>query len=96
MILEGDALRALAKEAALSPKEETLEIGKRDKQLFIGIPKEDDSDNRVALVPDDVSVLVANGHRVLIETNAGKNANFSDKEYSEAGGEIVFDKKRSI
>jgi alanine dehydrogenase len=93
MILEGDALRALAKEAALSPKEETLEIGKRDKQLFIGIPKEDDSDNRVALVPDDVSVLVANGHRVLIETNAGKNANFSDKEYSEAGGEIVFDKK---
>jgi alanine dehydrogenase len=66
---------------------------KKNKQLFIGIPKEDDSDNRVALVPDDVSVLVANGHRVLIETNAGKNANFTDKEYSEAGGEIVFDKK---
>lgn len=93
MILEGDALKALAKEVSLSPKEETLELGKKNKQLYIGIPKEDDSDNRVALVPDDVSVLVANGHRVLIETNAGKNANFTDREYSEAGGEIVFDKK---
>jgi alanine dehydrogenase len=93
MILEGDALRALAKEASLAPQEETLEIGKKNKQLFIGIPKEEANDNRVALVPDDVALLVANGHRVLIETNAGKNANFSDREYSEAGGEIVFDKK---
>ena len=94
MILEGDALKSLAQEAALSPQEETLEIGKKKQQLYIGIPKDEGlQDKRVALVPDDVALLTANGHRVLFESEAGINANFSDTEYSEAGAEIVYDKK---
>ena len=32
--------------------------------------------------------LVANGHRILIESNAGKESHFSDNDYSEAGAEI--------
>jgi alanine dehydrogenase len=34
--------------------------------------------------------LVNHGHRVLIETNAGKAANFLDNDYSEAGAEIAY------
>jgi alanine dehydrogenase len=37
--------------------------------------------------------LIANGHRVLIETKAGLGASYSDKDYSEAGAEISYDKK---
>lgn len=94
MIIEGDALKSLAQEAALLPQEETLEVGKRKQQLLIGIPNDEGlHDKRVALVPDDVSVLTANGHRILIESKAGENANFTDTEYSEAGAEIVYDKE---
>ena len=38
-------------------------------------------------------MLVANGHRVLIETKSGELSNFSDSEYSEAGAEICYDIK---
>ncbi|MFN5912133.1 MAG: alanine dehydrogenase, partial [Bacteroidota bacterium] len=62
--------------------------------LFIGIPKETSfQERRVALVPESVSLLTANGHRVLVETTAGEGANFSDTEYSEAGAEICYDRK---
>jgi alanine dehydrogenase len=36
---------------------------------------------------------VANGHRVRVETNAGKESSFSDNDYSEAGAEIAHDKR---
>lgn len=75
------------------PQEEMLEIGRKKKRLYIGIPKETSfQENRVALVPDAVALLVSNGHRVVIETNAGKMSNFPDTEYSEAGAEIIYDK----
>ena len=92
MISSGDALKSLALEAALSPQEEKLEIGRKKQKLFIGIPKETEfQEQRVALVPESVGLLVANGHRVLVESNAGKNANFEDNEYSESGAEIIYD-----
>lgn len=76
----------------LLPQEETLEIFKRKGELFIGIPKETAyQEKRVCLTPDAVSALVNNGHKVLIESEAGKGANFSDKDYSEAGAEITKD-----
>ncbi len=76
----------------LLPQEETLEILKQKGNLFIGIPKETAfQEKRVCLTPDAVSALVNNGHRVLIEQGAGKGANFSDKQYSEAGAEISRD-----
>ncbi|WNH12247.1 alanine dehydrogenase [Thalassobellus suaedae] len=79
----------------LLPQEETLEIYKRKGELFIGIPKETAfQEKRVCLTPDAVSAIVNNGHRVLLESGAGNGANFSDKDYSEAGAEITKDTKK--
>jgi len=77
MTLSKDALKALAMEAVMLPKEEMLEIGRRKQRLYIGIPKESSwQEYRVALVPDAVALLVNNGHNVIIETQAGAMANF--------------------
>ncbi len=74
--------------------EETLDIKPQTSSLFIGIPKEEAfQENRIALTPDSVAVLVSNGHRVVVEHRAGEGAHFSDKDYSEAGAKIAYDKK---
>ncbi|MES2590763.1 MAG: alanine dehydrogenase [Bacteroidota bacterium] len=84
-------LLASLTQTALMPQEEMLEIGRKKSKLYIGIPKEISfQENRVALVPDAVALLVNNGHHVVVETNAGKMANFQDHDYSEAGAEIVY------
>lgn len=76
----------------LLPQEEMLEIKKQKRELFIGLPKETYfSEKRVCLTPDAVSALCAHGHRIVVETGAGDNANYSDKEYSEAGAKISYD-----
>ncbi len=75
--------------------EEKLDIKPKKGTLFIGIPKEDSfNENRIALTPDAVSVIVANGHQVWVETNAGEGANFTDIDYSEAGAKICTDKRQ--
>lgn len=67
-----------------------LETGTKKNSLYIGIPREISfQENRIALVPDAVAVLVNNGHRVVVETNAGKMSNFPDKDFSEAGAQIA-------
>lgn len=59
--------------------------------LKIGLPKERSNDeNRISLTPGGVSVLTENGHEVLIEKDAGKFANHSDHDYTEAGAEIAY------
>lgn len=76
------------------PLEETLEVIPRKRSLKIGIPKEHTfQENRVPLTPDAVSVLVQNGNEVLIEHHAGEHSFYSDMDYSEAGGQIVYDKE---
>ena len=78
----------------LMPQEEKLEVKRQSKELFIGIPKEKDlQENRIAIVPEAVQLLVSHGHRVLVESGAGENSNFSDNDYSEAGAKIVHDAK---
>ena len=47
----------------------------------------------MALAPEAVSLLTANGHRIRVESKAGEHSKFSDNEYSEAGAEICHDKK---
>ncbi len=75
--------------------EETLDVKPKRESLCIGIPKEDSfNENRIALTPDAVSVIVANGHEVNVESNAGIGANYSDNDYSEAGAKILYDKKQ--
>jgi alanine dehydrogenase len=89
MITSKELLVSLSK-GALMPQEEMLEVARKKGKLFIGIPKETSyQENRVALVPDAVSLLVNNGHTIVIESDAGKMANFQDNDYSEAGAQIV-------
>jgi alanine dehydrogenase len=76
------------------PLEETLDIKPKSTELYIGIPKENSfNENRIALTPDAVSVLVNNGHKVLIEYNAGDGSSYTNNEFSEAGAKIAYDKK---
>jgi len=94
MSLSKDALKSLAFQASLSPQEEMLETTVKNKNLFIGIPKETElQEQRVALVPESVGFLVANGHRVVVESGAGERANFSNSDYSESGAEILYNSK---
>lgn len=82
----------LAHQALSQPQEMLKGIRNKKNQLFIGIPKEISfQENRIPLTPLSVSVLIENGHRVLIESGAGNEANFLDHHYSEQGAEIVHD-----
>ena len=79
---------------AFETQEEVLDIPHRSKPLLIGIPKEIAfQENRIGLTPDAVSVLVANGHEVMVETLAGSGSRYTDNDYSEAGARIVFEKE---
>ena len=81
----------------LLPQEETLEITKQKENLVIGIPKETHyHEMRVCLTPDAVAAITANGHKFVIETGAGEGANYSDKDYSEAGAKISYDVKEAF
>jgi alanine dehydrogenase len=58
--------------------------------MLIGVPKEiKDSEYRVGLVPSTVRELTLNGHRVIVEQNAGLGAGLADADYQAAGAEIV-------
>ncbi len=79
----------------LLPQEETLELVRKKGNLFIGLPKETSyQEKRVCLTPDSVAALVSQGHRILIEVNAGIASGFKDRDYSEAGAEITNDTKK--
>jgi len=74
--------------------EETLDVRPKGAELLIGIPKETSfNENRIALTPEAVGVMIANGHRVVVETKAGNGASYTDKDYSDAGAKIAYDKK---
>lgn len=91
MITDPEILKQLMQQGSLLPKEEMLEVSRKKGKLYIGIPKETSfQERRVALVPETVSLLVANGHRVKVESKAGDGSNFSDRDYSEAGAEICY------
>jgi len=58
--------------------------------MIIGVPKEiKEEEARVAVTPAGVTTLVAHGHRVLVERNAGAASGLTDAEYRAAGAEIV-------
>ena len=90
-------IQSLAREAALLPQEEVLQIASKSSELVIGIPKEESlQEKRVALVPEAVALLVARGHQVLIEAGAGEQAHYSDSDYSESGARIVYDRRQAF
>ncbi len=75
-------------------QEETLDVKPQSAKLTIGIPKEMVlQENRVALIPEAINVLVNNGHNVIVETKAGEGSKYSDNDFSEAGAQIALKKK---
>src|SRR5262245_1186086 len=82
---------SIAASAAIMPLEESLEIKKQHKKLFIGIPKESSfQENRVPLIPETVALLTNHGHEIHIEAGAGAAAKIEDSDFSEAGARIVY------
>ncbi len=58
--------------------------------MRIGTTKElKNHEYRVGLTPDNVQMLVHNGHEVFVETHAGEGANFTDEEYIAGGAKIL-------
>jgi alanine dehydrogenase len=85
----------IAKQALMQPQESMLEVKNKKRKLYIGIPKEISfQENRIPLTPLSVALLINNGHEVMLESNAGQAAKFSDKDYSEQGAQIVYDTKK--
>lgn len=78
----------------LLPKEEMLEIQRREKKITIGIPSDlSKVEYRVPLTPQAVDLLVSYGHEIYLEKGAGLKANYSDHEYLEAGAMVVENKE---
>ena len=60
--------------------------------MIIGVPKEiKDHETRVGLVPWGVTALREAGHHVLVQAGAGVGSSIPDREYAEAGAEILPD-----
>ena len=89
-----ETLKSLSESALFQPKEQMMPIQTADSKMLIGIPKEIAfQEHRVAMTPNAVNVLVANGHEIIMESGAGMASNFSDNLYSEAGAQIYYSAK---
>ena len=71
--------------------------------MLIGVPKEiKNHEYRVGLTPSGARELIAHGHKVLVETQAGLAIGFTDEQYIESGASIaaqakdVFDQAEMI
>ena len=58
--------------------------------MRIGVPKEiKNHEYRVGLTPSSVRELVAHGHQVMVQENAGNAIGLDDAQYKAAGAELV-------
>lgn len=81
----------------LIPKEEQLAFLPKKASLTIALLKEnDDVERRVCLSPEAVGLLVQNGHKILVEKDAGIASQYSDVDYSEAGAIIIESKEELL
>lgn len=63
--------------------------------MIVGVPREiKEEEARVAMTPAGVATLKAHGHRVLVESGAGVRSGLADREFRDAGAEIVRSAKR--
>ena len=58
--------------------------------MIVGILKEiKPQENRVCMTPSGVDMMVANGHTVYVEKNAGTGSGFEDSQYIEVGALVL-------
>lgn len=93
----GKQMVEIKEEVGIYPKEAVAKVKNSQNSLLIGLPLETAAqEKRVVLTPDAVALLVNNGQRVLVETNAGKESKFTDREYSDAGAKVVYTAKEAF
>ena len=58
--------------------------------MLIGVPKEiKNHEYRVGLTPTSVREMIAHGHEVVVQTNAGEGIGADDAQYQSAGAKII-------
>ncbi len=58
--------------------------------MIIGVPKEIKlQEHRIGLTPDSVKVLTKKNHKVLVQSNGGFEAGFTNEDYKNAGAQII-------
>ncbi len=58
--------------------------------MIIGVPKEiKPQEHRIGLTPESVKILKQKGHTILVQTNGGFEAGFTDEDYKLAGANIL-------
>jgi alanine dehydrogenase len=58
--------------------------------VILGVPREiKDHEYRVALTPQGAARLVQEGHRVLVQQDAGLGSGYANAEYRAAGAQLV-------
>ncbi len=81
-------------ETAIFPKERLCKLVHDKSKLVIGLPSENQEfEKRLALTPEAVQILTANGHTVVLESDAGLGINYGDAKFLEAGATIVTNKR---
>lgn len=61
--------------------------------MILGILKETaPGETRVALLPENLKSLIAQGNEIVVETGAGVSAGASDEAYKAAGAEVIADR----
>jgi len=74
----------------LFPEESLLREVVGQTRLTIGLPRENpQSETRLGLTPEGVSIVVEEGHQVFVQRGAGMPMFYTDMQYSEAGAVIV-------
>ncbi len=75
---------------AFMPREELIEKAVSRRQISIGMPHDvHDDEKRIALTPEAVKILTDTGNEVFLEANAGQDAGFADRDYSDNGAVVV-------
>lgn len=78
------------RKTVLFPEESLLREVFSNNHLTIGLPRENPKmETRLGLTPEGVSIVVEEGHKVILERGAGLSMNYSELQYSEAGAVIV-------
>ena len=78
-------------------KESLARVKKSKNAILVGIPKENAlHEKRVVLTPEAAGLLINNGQRVIVETEAGLASKFTDQQYLDAGAQVVYSAKEAF
>jgi alanine dehydrogenase len=96
MAVQTEFTEIATKPAAIT-KESLARVKKSKNAILVGIPKENAMhEKRVVLTPEAAGLLINNGQRVIVESEAGLAAKFTDQQYLDAGAQVVYSTKEAF